>query len=541
MKLQLLWMVVPPVVLLGCNLGPEGGQEQLGEARQAGFETQGFETQGFETQGFETQGFETQGVDSEGNSTAGGAATVRFDLRTLDLPSSYYPVSNGRLHQGDIWANRTLTTLFPPRGTVINSFSACATTTYGLYRNCGWTQHSAGTCTPGTTFTVGANGSQGCGLGSCSGDMMLRVCEGRYGCDYGSSRYVGGNDDSCGTYCPLATLTCPASGKYTVMSAPYSSPSTGTVSISVASATYGYEILKGEQLEGATIRGYTNDGGVVDVKLASARPEDVDPPAPAVKPGGMAPDFELGTTWLYQVHRKNDDGTYNRSDGGTYTWCGSNPDGGSPGDAIPVGYYWTDTGAMVNGYSYDYDLPGAVTYAPPRYISLGCTRGVVAKCYRWGYRPWAAPSTLPSAMAACTRMARADYCGDGRSFTKNGTTINLWDTLPDAGYTRIQRWEWAPPDPVLGPIDFEAAWQPDGARCLSHWRWDELVPNATTMCPAKLWPPDAGPPPPEHRDERWPDVCDKEEEAWGRYAGEYHRFFNESYRRPLDAGTDAGT
>jgi hypothetical protein len=538
MKVQFIRTAVGLLVLVGCNVDPEAAREARGQARQAGREAQGREAQGREAQGDESQGGGTPGVDSEGNPTASPAATVRFDLRTLALPGSYYPVTNGRLHQGDIWANRYLSTTYPPRGEVIQSYSPCTVTTYGLYRNCGWTLQSAGTCTPGTPFSVGAISSNSCSLGACSGDMMLRVCEGRYGCDFGSSRYLGGNDDACGTYCPLASnLTCPASGRYTVMSAPYSSASGGSVSISVTSATYGYEILKGPQLTGATLTGYTNDGGVVEVKIASVRPEDVFPPEPAVKSGGTAPDFELGTTWLYQVHRKNDDGTYLRSDGGTYTWCGSNPDGTTPGDAIPVGYYWTDTGAMVDGKSYDYNPPPLTGGTPPRYISLGCTQGVVAKCYRWGYRPWSAPATMPAFMASCTRMARADYCGDGRSFTKDGTPINLWDSLPVSGYTRIQEWEWGPPDPELGSMRFEAAWQPNGARCLAHWRWDELVPDATTMCPEKLWPPDAGPPPPEHRDERWPDVCDTEADAWARYAGEHHRFFEESYLRPRDGGT----
>ncbi|HEU4408415.1 MAG TPA: ADYC domain-containing protein [Polyangiaceae bacterium] len=36
-------------------------------------------------------------------------------------------------------------------------------------------------------------------------------------------------------------------------------------------------------------------------------------------------------------------------------------------------------------------------------------------------------TTLQNHLVACTRMLRADDCGDGTSYTVNGTTINLYD------------------------------------------------------------------------------------------------------------------
>ncbi|HXJ21932.1 MAG TPA: HYR domain-containing protein [Polyangia bacterium] len=76
--------------------------------------------------------------------------------------------------------------------------------------------------------------------------------------------------------------------------------------------------------------------------------------------------------------------------------------------------------------------------------------GVAAKCARiWGYKPWKSvtetvwngsafvPATIPLApfYEACIVTARADYCQDDQSYTKNGTTVDLFDTLD--GFTSL--------------------------------------------------------------------------------------------------------
>jgi Ca2+-binding RTX toxin-like protein len=76
--------------------------------------------------------------------------------------------------------------------------------------------------------------------------------------------------------------------------------------------------------------------------------------------------------------------------------------------------------------------------------------GVAAKCARnWGYKPWKSvnetvwngsgfvPATIPMQPLynACIIAARADYCQDEQSYTKNGTTVDLFDTLD--GFTSI--------------------------------------------------------------------------------------------------------
>jgi hypothetical protein len=70
-------------------------------------------------------------------------------------------------------------------------------------------------------------------------------------------------------------------------------------------------------------------------------------------------------------------------------------------------------------------------------------------------------------------MARADYCGDGRSFTRNGTAINLYDRIG------IQSPEPSP------DMSFEAAWGPDGAVFVRKTRHPVLISmdELLKMCP----------------------------------------------------------
>jgi hypothetical protein len=84
-------------------------------------------------------------------------------------------------------------------------------------------------------------------------------------------------------------------------------------------------------------------------------------------------------------------------------------------------------------------------------FGFACTgSGVAAKCARnWGYKPWkTVPETVWNGTAfaptpielapfydACIISARADYCQDDHSYTKNGTLVDLFDTLD--GFTSI--------------------------------------------------------------------------------------------------------
>jgi hypothetical protein len=71
-------------------------------------------------------------------------------------------------------------------------------------------------------------------------------------------------------------------------------------------------------------------------------------------------------------------------------------------------------------------------------FTFACTNGVIAKCTRWGYRPYdraqrdndPTPNnqvSLAPYHQACVRAAMADYCGNGTSMTKNGTLVDVFD------------------------------------------------------------------------------------------------------------------
>ena len=109
-------------------------------------------------------------------------------------------------------------------------------------------------------------------------------------------------------------------------------------------------------------------------------------------------------------------------------------------------------------------IPGNVrdgAYVPSgrrRQFTLSCLTGVLAKCVRWGYRPWEG-GPKQELLKACVRAARADYCGTGRSYTCPGARVDIIDRY------KIQVREPDPRGQVL-----EADWGPDGASCLNFAR-----------------------------------------------------------------------
>lgn len=114
-------------------------------------------------------------------------------------------------------------------------------------------------------------------------------------------------------------------------------------------------------------------------------------------------------------------------------------------------------------------------YVDSSQLSFGCTSGVLAKCVRWGYKPWLDTPELPmkALHQACSRMARADYCGDGVGHTKDGTAINIFDVYG------VQR-----QDEVDG-MKFEAAWNAEGAVAIDHGRYAPAN-QIIAKCPNKL-------------------------------------------------------
>ncbi len=101
---------------------------------------------------------------------------------------------------------------------------------------------------------------------------------------------------------------------------------------------------------------------------------------------------------------------------------------------------------------------------------------MLAKCVRWGYKPWKTLEaiSLRDYHQACTRMARADYCGNGISHTKDGTIIDLYDRLGIQEKTKDN-----------GMV-FEAAWGTDGAVLIHRPRYSETLGQIQQNCPEKL-------------------------------------------------------
>lgn len=134
--------------------------------------------------------------------------------------------------------------------------------------------------------------------------------------------------------------------------------------------------------------------------------------------------------------------------------CQTDADGRAA--AIPLRGRWDDTGRFI--------ADGSITFH--------CTAGVVAKCIRWGYRPWQSKDgqSLERHHQACTRMARADYCGDGTSQTQEGTKIDMYDSIGIHMAT-----------PTLLGL-FEASWTPDGPYCIARERWLSVLGLLSPTC-----------------------------------------------------------
>ncbi|MBN8999144.1 MAG: hypothetical protein J0H54_07035, partial [Rhizobiales bacterium] len=137
-------------------------------------------------------------------------------------------------------------------------------------------------------------------------------------------------------------------------------------------------------------------------------------------------------------------------DGGWQPACEADPKGRRLG--FPL------AGRSTGNGSFDPAAPG---------FEIACTSGAFGKCLLFGYHPWKSGAAVPMAQLyrSCIRMVRADYCGDGRSWTRNGMSIDIFDRF---GVQKADN----PPNMTL-----EAAWSPEGAVCIHHAR----VPSVGTL------------------------------------------------------------
>lgn len=110
------------------------------------------------------------------------------------------------------------------------------------------------------------------------------------------------------------------------------------------------------------------------------------------------------------------------------------------------------------------ELTGDIT-ARADTLYLGCHKGAVGKAGTWGYLPW---ELGLDDFEAVVRVVRADYCGDGTSYTHPGAAVTLADVWGVNSFAA-----------QAGPT--EAVWGPDGALCLGAPR-DAAVSASSVVC-----------------------------------------------------------
>jgi hypothetical protein len=141
--------------------------------------------------------------------------------------------------------------------------------------------------------------------------------------------------------------------------------------------------------------------------------------------------------------------------------------------------------------------------ANPSQFVLACTAtGVAAKCARiWGFRPWRTDSTwffddtiqdwvqkefaFKPFYDSCKIAARAGYCQDRQSFTKNGTLVDLFDTRQFIWPNSIQNpWNGNDPNSLwMLAQEYFVSFDPLAsdpslkASALQRSRWRDLSPE----------------------------------------------------------------
>jgi hypothetical protein len=149
-------------------------------------------------------------------------------------------------------------------------------------------------------------------------------------------------------------------------------------------------------------------------------------------------------------------------------WAPLCPSADGPRLALAVPGRWDTRSGVIGGGRWLPGAPGTHTFA--------CQRSSIAKCIELGYRPnLQGQGDYASLLPACVRLLRADYCGDGTSWTTPGRTIELWDA-----YGLIPR--------TMPTWPREAGWTSEGASCLDSARLQYPNASALPSCVRKLSP-----------------------------------------------------
>jgi hypothetical protein len=220
------------------------------------------------------------------------------------------------------------------------------------------------------------------------------------------------------------------------------------VNASLVKSKFSSGKVTGSAFNGAVFDATLSDGNVIPIKITSVRQAATD-------------------LWAYKVSYQ--------SEAGWSPYCLDAA--GLEVEAYPLNGVW-NLGEGLPGGGMRTAVSGKFTFA--------CrVTGALGKCVDFGYVPWRAVGTtsLLTYHDTCVRAVRADWCGDGRAWTVDGTTINLWDRKA----VQVDSETWPA----------EAEWGAMGATCLNKTRVvngelrGELIPDCakarqTLTCGAGL-------------------------------------------------------
>lgn len=138
----------------------------------------------------------------------------------------------------------------------------------------------------------------------------------------------------------------------------------------------------------------------------------------------------------------------------------------SAGDVWTVMY----RGMLVNEATGDVT---SATWAPNEYAYIACLGGRIGKTSMWGYAPDNPSPSRPDLSLAdfegAHRMVGAEYCGDGKSYTRPGEAVTLKD-------------KWSINQQAADATNDEAVWSTNGAVCLGTPRWEYYPSAAAIVC-----------------------------------------------------------
>ncbi len=203
----------------------DSGGNETAEGHKQAFCLEDFEPWTSDARAHARYNCNNQGISKGWADTYGGYLPCQW-IDITDVPAGTYTVHAAVNFEGIIpeldysnnTADATYTVVDPEDLPAVTE--PCAAHTDGETRDCGWTDVGNYACTPGAPITSACSG--GCD-GTCAGDPVMRVCDGADNPCY-SYLALGSDDDSCGTTnCPVVSVTCPAGGVVTVLTASWKS------------------------------------------------------------------------------------------------------------------------------------------------------------------------------------------------------------------------------------------------------------------------------------------------------------------------------